>query len=27
VAIVSAAADKESSMIRFELRLQTGGET
>lgn len=27
VAIVSAAADKGSSMIRFELRLQTGGET
>lgn len=25
VAIVSAAADKESGMIRFELRLQTGG--
>jgi general secretion pathway protein L len=25
VAIISAAADKESSMIRFELRLQTGG--
>ena len=25
VSIVSAAADKESGMIRFELRLQTGG--
>lgn len=27
VAIISAAADKESSMIRFELRLQAGGAT
>jgi general secretion pathway protein L len=27
VAIISAAADKESSMIRFELRLQTGGSS
>lgn len=27
VAILSAAADKESGMIRFELRLQTGGTT
>lgn len=27
VAIISAAADKESTMIRFELRLQTGGPT
>jgi general secretion pathway protein L len=27
VAIISAAADKESSMIRFELRLQAGGST
>ena len=27
VAIISAAADKESTMIRFELRLQTGGTT
>ncbi|MFZ5797927.1 MAG: type II secretion system protein GspL [Desulfobulbaceae bacterium] len=27
VSIISAAADKESSMVRFELRLQAGGRT